>query len=443
MSEAKQQRAGWSNAPLLGPSTLCESHALRSALFLTAGACVKTDLPACGDALRPLVVWTEHGEAHNAQWRSERGAQPPARVVLADDTLTADAAYRLANAGTAMLWRGDFHNARQLLQALARRIDRPPQRQQRQQRRRGGLAPGPAAGDPAYFHLHRQAQAQRARVLSSVLIGLAPDFTIPLRRAPDWRDACAAAWGAPSADAPSSVVSLRELQGVASAYGWHNKGVLVPALGHRIHPHYGVYSPLRGEYVQLVDEAPLPDACRASDGLAFDIGTGSGVLAALLVRRGVARVVATDLEPRALACAAENLQRLGLAERVSLQAADLFPEGRAALIVCNPPWIPARPGAPIERAVYDEGGRMLAGFVAGLAQHLLPGGEGWLVLSDLAEHLGLRTRSALMAMFAGAGLQVVGRLDTRPHHAKVGDTADALHAARAAEVTSLWRLMAA
>ncbi|MEO7853820.1 MAG: class I SAM-dependent methyltransferase, partial [Rubrivivax sp.] len=344
-----------------------------------------------------MVAWTEDSEVHSARWRSERGAPPPARVVLADDTLSADAAYRLTNAGTALLWRGDFHNARQLLQALARRIERPSQRQQR---RHAAPAPEPTAGDPAAFHRHRQAQAQRARVLSSLLIGLAPDFAIPLRRAPDWRDACTAAWGAPAANAASCVVSLRELQGVASANEWRRKGVSVPALGARIHPHYGVYSPLRGEYVQLVDQAPLPDACRAADGVAFDIGTGSGVLAALLARRGVTRVVATDVEPRALACAANNLQRLGLTDQVSLQAADLFPEGQAALIVCNPPWIPARPGAPIERAVYDEGGRMLAGFVAGLAQHLLPGGEGWLVLSDLAEHLGLRTRSALTAMFA-------------------------------------------
>ncbi len=409
---------------------------------------MKTDLPACGHAGWPLVAWTEDGEVHRARWRSERDAPPPARVVLADDTLTADAAYRLANAGTALLWRGDFHNARQLLQALARRIDRPSHSRQRQQRRRAALAPDPTAadpatGDPAAFHRHRQAQAQRARVLSSVLIGLGPDFANPLRRAPDWRDACTAAWGAPEADAVPSVVSLRELQGVASAHEWRSKGVTVPALGERIHPHYGVYSPLRGEYVHLVDQAPLPEACRAADGVAFDIGTGSGVLAALLVRRGVTRVVATDLEPRALACAAANLQRLGLADQVSLQAADLFPDGQAALIVCNPPWIPARPGAPIERAVYDEGGRMLAGFLAGLAQHLLPGGEGWLVLSDLAEHLGLRSRSALTTMFADAGLKVVGRLDTRPVHAKVDDTEDALHEARKAEVTSLWRLVAA
>jgi methylase of polypeptide subunit release factors len=404
---------------------------------------LKTDLPACGHADSAWVTWTEDGEQHRARWRSERGAPAPARVMLVDDTLTADAAFRLAHAGTALLWRGDFHNARQLLQAMARRIDRPAQSPRGEKRRRDAPSPETSAGDPAAFHRHRQLQAQRARVLSSVLIGLAPDFSIPLRRAPDWREACAAAWGAPAAGTDFFVVSLRELQGIASAHAWKSKGVFVPALNERIQPHYGVYSPLRGEYVQLVEQAPLPEACRSADGVAFDIGTGSGVLAALLARRGVTRMVATDIEPRALACAAENLQRLGLAGRVSLQAADLFPDGRAALIVCNPPWIPARAGAPIERAVYDEGGRMLAGFVTGLAQHLLPGGEGWLVLSDLAEHLGLRTRAALLAMFEEAGLQVVGRLDTRPHHAKVGDTEDALHAARAAEVTSLWRLVVA
>jgi len=35
---------------------------------------------------------------------------------------------------------------------------------------------------------------------------------------------------------------------------------------------------------------------------------------------------------------------------------------------------------------------------------------------------------------------VVARLDIRPTHAKATDAADPLHAARSAEVTSLWRL---
>jgi methylase of polypeptide subunit release factors len=208
-------------------------------------------------------------------------------------------------------------------------------------------------------------------------------------------------------------------------------------MGARIHPHYGVFAPIRSEYVDLVAAAPLP-----AQTLAFDIGTGTGVLAAVLARRGVARVVATENDARALACARENIARLGLAEQVDVIEADLFPEGRAPLVVCNPPWIPSQPAAPIERAVFDAGSRMLRGFLAGLTAHLEPGGEGWLVLSDIAEHLGLRTREELVAIIEAAGLEILERSDARPHHPKVRNAADPLHAARSAEVTSLWRLAA-
>ena len=83
---------------------------------------------------------------------------------------------------------------------------------------------------------------------------------------------------------------------------------------------------------------------------------------------------------------------------------------------------------------------MLRGFLDGLAAHLAPGGEGWLILSDLAEHLGLRPREQLLGWIEAAGLEVLGKSDVRPHHPKAGDASDPLHAARAAEVTSLWRL---
>ncbi len=47
---------------------------------------------------------------------------------------------------------------------------------------------------------------------------------------------------------------------------------------------------------------------------------------------------------------------------------------------------------------------MLRQFLGGLAAHLAPGGEGWLVLSDIAEHLGLRSRPELLTAFEAAGL---------------------------------------
>ena len=382
------------------------------------------------------IHWTHQGQPQQALWRSESGAAAPRRVEVVDDTLSADTAYRMACEGTGLLWQGDFQNARHLLQALMRRADKKPRKAAAKASQKL------AAATPAEaFHLHRQAQAQRARVLASVLIPLEGDYTIELRRAPDWRQACTEAWG--PATGERSVATLRELLGLVGAHEWRKKGVEVPALGapphNRIHPHYGVFSPLRGEYVGLVAQAPLP----GQNNLAFDIGVGTGVLSAVLARRGVQRVVATDQDPRALACARENLQRLGVLPQVELLQADLFPPGRAPLVVCNPPWVPARASSPIERAVYDEGSTMLQGFLAGLADHLEPGGEGWLILSDLAEHLGLRPRAQLLQWIAEAGLVVRGRTDVKPHHPKAADAGDALHAARAAEVTSLWRLAAA
>ena len=381
----------------------------------------------------PQVSWEEGGvsggAAQAAFWRSEAGLPPPKRVQLADDTLTADAAYRLACEGTALLWRGDFQNARQMLQAMARRFDKNASKKARS-------AANTLPDLPEAFHRKRMAQAQRSRLLGMVLIAFDAGHVIPLRRAPDVQQACSEAYG-PS-DVPY-VASLRELLGLVGAHEWRKKGVEIPALGGRIHPHYGVFSPVRGEYVALVAEAPLPKAL-AVDSVAFDIGTGTGVLAAVLARRGIRRVVATDQDERALACAAENLERLGVQPQVELTKADLFPAGRAPLVVCNPPWVPARPSSPLEYAVYDPDSRMLRGFLDGLAAHLATDGEGWLIISDLAEHLKLRSRETLLGWIEAAGLVVLGRLDVRPTHRKATDPDDPLFAARSAEVTSLWQL---
>ncbi|AZQ73486.1 MULTISPECIES: methyltransferase [Streptomyces] len=370
------------------------------------------------------ITWTDaEGLVHSALWYAENAAPPPRTVVVADDRLKADTAYRMASEGTAILWTGDFQNARQLLSAMGRRADR--------KRRR-------FADDPAVaFNQHRQARALRARVLGSLLIRLDEGAVADLRRAPDVREACAGA-GCPL-DRPF-VCSLVALLGMIGAHEWRRKGVEVPALGARIHPYYGVFSPVRGEYVDLVAQAPLPPGDPARS-VAFDIGTGSGVLAAVLARRGVGSVVATDQNPRALACAEDNIARLGLADRVRVVEADLFPaEGRASLVVCNPPWLPAKPTSALESAVYDPGGRMLREFLRLLPRHLEPGGEGWLILSDLAEHLGMRTREDLLELIDRSGLQVLDRLDIAPRHSRASDPDDPLHAARSAEVTSLWRL---
>ena len=380
------------------------------------------------------VSWKEARAEHSTRWRSESGLAPPKRVIVADDTLKADDAYHHACEGTALLWRGDFQNAKMLLQAMARRLDN-----RARAARESNTTPAPF---PQAFHLHRQAQAQRARTLGMLLIPFDAGHTIPLGRAPDVQLACYQVYGA--AD-EAYVSSLRELLGIIGAHEWRKSGIDLQAVGGRIHPHYGVFAPVRSEYVQLVAEAPFSSS--VTPALAFDIGTGTGVLAAVLARRGVARVVATESDARALACARENILQLGLADRVSVTEANLFPDlataGQAPLIVCNPPWIPSKPSSPLEHAIYDFESRMLRGFLDGLAAHLAPGGEGWLLLSDIAEHLGLRTRVELLAWIEKAGLKVLGKIDIKPKHPRAADKADPLYKVRAAEVTSLWRLASA
>ena len=358
------------------------------------------------------------------RWLSD--TPPPKRHVAADDTLTADAAFRLAAEGTAMVWQGDFQNARQLLQALARRLDKRAPNYSR-----GDTAPG-LADD---FHRYRMAQAQRARTLGRLLIPLQAGWQIPLRRAPDVAAACTHALGA--LDAPA-VLPLTELQGMIGAWEWAQRGVDVPALGATIHAHYGVFAPVRGEYVDLIAKAPLPAPCAT----ALDLGTGTGVLAAVLARRGVGQVLACDASPRAVACARDNIARLKLGASITVVAADGFPAqvGLFDLIVCNPPWLPGKAGSLLEQAVYDPDSRLLRTLLADAGAHLTAHGELWLVLSDLAERLGLRTRDTLTGWMHAGGWRVIERHDTRPTHPRSRDASDPLHAARAGEITSLWRL---
>lgn len=364
------------------------------------------------------LTWQEKNKPQQADWQSEAGNPPPKNIVIADDTTKADMAYKLACEGTAMLYRGDFQNAKQLLQAITRRVDRKPVKA--------------AETLLEAFHQHRARQIQRANITNKILIEL-QHGKCDLNRAPDVKDAVIGALeNKPDA---RLVLSLRELLGMIGAHEWRKKGVYIDALDAHIHAHYGVYSPVRGEYLDLINQAPLNNPQTA-----WDIGTGTGVIAAILVHRGVKSVIATDNSARALKCAEDNITQLNLRPHITLQQADLFPEGKADLIVCNPPWLPAKANAPIEHAIYDTNSQMLKGFLNGVKAHLNTNGEAWLVMSDLAERIGLRAQEDLLEWIAQAGLSVVEKLDTAPKHAKSADQSDPLYPARSKEITSLYRL---
>jgi SAM-dependent methyltransferase len=369
------------------------------------------------DLLAPLPG----GPPRPAAWLS-RAAPPPRRLGPADDRTRAGDALRRLRAGEGLVYRGDYRNARQLLSALGRR-----------------LAPraDPRLGPAEAFRRERARRLEAQAVLGRLLVPVGPGWRVALPRAPELAAALGEALGA--APAGEGLLPLREILGAVGAHEWRRRGVEVPALGARVHPWYGVFAPVRSEYADLVGAAL---AGRDLSGrLAFDVGTGTGVLAFLAARRG-ARVVATDAAPEAVACARDNAARLGLSDRVEAREADLFPGGRADLVLCNPPWVPAEPHGPLDRAVYDPGSRFLSRFLAGLPEHLAPGGEALLVLSDLAERLGLRPPGFLAAAAEAAGLSLERLASAAPRHPRARDPEDPLHAARAGEVTSLWRLRA-
>jgi methylase of polypeptide subunit release factors len=373
------------------------------------------------------------GQTLTKKWISENSFSPPQKVMVIDDSFSANRYTNLASQGVSFVWKGDYQNAKQLLQAVQRRIKRPTVPMGANQSANQSIDPESMS---KAFYRHRQHQAYNAQLLSRLMVHVEVDFSIRLPRAPDLSQAISEAL-AHSMPGTDFLLSLRELQGFVGAHEWRKKGVAIAALaGKKIHAHYGVFSPVRGEYLDLVAKAPLVDSIHS----AFDIGTGTGVISAVLASRGIQKIVATDMDDRAIQCASENIKNLGFDQQITIQKTNLFPEETADLIVCNPPWLPAKPTSSIERAVYDEDNAMIKGFLAGVRKHLNENGEAWLIISDLAEHLGLRASSDLSNWIKTAKLEVVDCLKIQPRHSKSADVEDPLHVARSQEMTMLWRL---
>ena len=355
-------------------------------------------------------------------YRNESTQSPPRDFVFAVEA-SASRIIQAAQQSIATVWGGDFHNAKQVLAAIKKRVKPKPQTE------------ATANADPATaFHKHRLAQSQASRLANGLCVVIGAGFALDLPRAPNVQATLRDVYGVENTE--SFVLPLAQLLGFIGAHEWHKKGVTIPELGGAIHVPFGVFSPIRGEYLSLIAQAKLP----ANVHTALDVGTGSGVIAALLARRGVAHIIATDTNPRAIACAQANIARLGFSRQINVLQQDLFGEHTADLIVCNPPWLPAKPTSAVETALYDPKHAMLHAFLRGAAAHLAQGGQVWLVMSNLAELLGLRGAHDLANWFTQYGWRVVGSLKTAPQHRKASDRSDPLAFARSREITTLYIL---
>ncbi|WP_043710594.1 N5-glutamine methyltransferase family protein [Corallococcus macrosporus] len=365
----------------------------------------------------PSVSSSEPRPDASFTWHSESAVPSPARLSPVNDRLSADTALKRVRRGEFLLYSGDFHNAKQLLGAMSRRLPQPAK----------------ARSPLEAFRAERRARQLEHETLSRIVVSLDRDYRLGLARAPDTSLACLQVWGAPATDA--TVVPLKQLLGMLGAAEWRRKGLAVPGLTGLLHPHYGVYLPTRTDYVELLLSLDEVKGKRV-----FDVGTGTGVLSFILLQRGAASVQATDCDSRAVACSRENAERLGLGKRFQVTEEDLFPKGTADLVVCNPPWIPEPPKNRVDRAVFDEDSQFLRRFLEGLSASLAPGGAGLLLLSDLAVLLGLRPAGWLEAEFERCGLAVQWARSTPARHSKAKDTSDPLHMARSRERTTLYCL---
>lgn len=161
--------------------------------------------------------------------------------------------------------------------------------------------------------------------------------------------------------------------------------------------------------------ATLAEAGRMDDALRLlDLGTGTGaILLALLHHLPQARGVGIDIATEAVAMAAANGERLGLAGRASFRQGDLLAaiEGPFDIIVSNPPYIPTGElaGLAPEVVAHDpvlalDGGEDGLDFYRRLAREappLLTGG-GW-----LAVEVGAGQAPAVVALMQEAGLGAV------------------------------------
>ena len=305
-----------------------------------------------------------------------------------------------------------------------------------------GVTPGSGRsvhgpGDPL-VPLPRRAGADAPGARGPLTPGGPVRRAVPARaaRAPDVRQACEEALG--PCPGPG-VLPLRDVLGMVGAHEWRRRGVEVSALGGRVHPHFGVYAPIRGEYVDLVARAA--ESWPVAGKRAIDVGTGTGVLAFVLARRG-ATVIATDVAPRAVACArgerrAARSRRIGRgpargplprrARRPGGLESALAP-GRAA----QGRWIgpSTTPAAPCwSRSWRGYPARSAMAVKRGSSCRIWP--SGWACASRIAWS-GWRRRP-------GSGVE--GALETRPSHPRARDQGDPLHEARAAEIVRLLRLV--
>lgn len=160
------------------------------------------------------------------------------------------------------------------------------------------------------------------------------------------------------------------------------------------------------EYTAALIQALRADAGRIRNARALEIGSGSGVVLAVMGALGAASLCGVDIEEEAVASSALLLGELGHDDIVDLHCGDMWlpvAGRRFDLIGANLPHFPMEPvevagRLPTWSAGGADGRLLLDPFLAGLADHLLPGGRAVITHNgfvDIGRSRDLLARSGL------------------------------------------------
>jgi release factor glutamine methyltransferase len=134
----------------------------------------------------------------------------------------------------------------------------------------------------------------------------------------------------------------------------------------------------------------------------LEIGTGTGIISIVCLQHDAKRVVATDINPAAVANAKYNAAMLSPDVNLDVRQvpADspqaysvIKPTERFDLIISNPPWEDGVIAKPADHAFYDPGFQLMDSLLDGLPTHLNPGGRCLLAYGHVAAIKRLQTQA--------------------------------------------------
>jgi release factor glutamine methyltransferase len=152
-----------------------------------------------------------------------------------------------------------------------------------------------------------------------------------------------------------------------------NESIVLDYQGLKISVQRNVFAPVPYEF-NLMAQAARKELL-ATDSV-LDMGTGSGVQAILAASKAK-RILAVDVNPEAVRCAANNVAMNGMGGRIEVVRSDLYTRvsGRFSLILFDPPFRWTAPRDLWERSTADEGYRTLQGFLRESRAHLTKHGR--------------------------------------------------------------------